>query len=283
MRYYLFFGLFSSLITVCVADEQVVLDLSEGVSWKGIFDAGFRPYHIRGGKFGCKQLDVDVTIKTQDFPQGIRLGKGDASFSLLENYMMIGFSFYGRENRSLEEAQSKSEMFAQMFGENVTEQAKLTTFENKHEVDFSGQKIVPPRIEEHVDLKTTANAAKIDDFSIIYSFSDSYSDDFPLVERLSVALKSNEAKRAKRLTEKIRPPEGYEHISLEPELGNGELGEKSAELENKSERQPSASKKLVQKESILSEKPRSLSWLYWILGSLIWGGIGVLVRNSRKG
>lgn len=210
MKYYLLFGLFCSLITVCVADDQVVLDLGEGVSWKGVFDAGFRPYHIRGRKFGCKQLDVDVTIKTQDFPQGIKLGKGDASFSLLESHLMIGFSFYGREKRSLEEAQSKSKMFAQMFGENVTEQAKFTTFENKHEVDYNGQKIVPPRIEEHVDLKTTANAAKIDDFSIIYSFSDSYSDDFSLVERLSVALKSNEAKRAKRLTEKIRPPEGYE-------------------------------------------------------------------------
>lgn len=32
-----------------------------------------------------------------------------------------------------------------------------------------------------------------------------------------------------------------------------------------------------------SEKPRSFSWLYWILGALILGGIGVLVRNERKG
>lgn len=31
------------------------------------------------------------------------------------------------------------------------------------------------------------------------------------------------------------------------------------------------------------ENPRSLSWLYWMLGALILGGVGVLVWNSRKG
>ena len=31
------------------------------------------------------------------------------------------------------------------------------------------------------------------------------------------------------------------------------------------------------------EKPRSLAWLYWMLGALILGGVGVLVWNSRKG
>lgn len=32
-----------------------------------------------------------------------------------------------------------------------------------------------------------------------------------------------------------------------------------------------------------TEKPHSLSWLYWMLGTLILGGVGVLVWNSRKG
>lgn len=36
-----------------------------------------------------------------------------------------------------------------------------------------------------------------------------------------------------------------------------------------------------QKPSI--ENPRSLAWLYWMLGALILGGVGVLVWNSRKG
>lgn len=31
------------------------------------------------------------------------------------------------------------------------------------------------------------------------------------------------------------------------------------------------------------ENPRSLSWLYWMLGALILGGVGVLAWNSRKG
>lgn len=36
-------------------------------------------------------------------------------------------------------------------------------------------------------------------------------------------------------------------------------------------------------KEIREENPRSLSWLYWMLGALIFGGVGVLVWNSRKG
>lgn len=32
-----------------------------------------------------------------------------------------------------------------------------------------------------------------------------------------------------------------------------------------------------------NKKPRSLVWLYWMLGALILGGVGVIVWNSRKG
>lgn len=216
MRTWVFIASMLWVFPLCHAQDRCVLDLSDGVSWPEVFQAGFRPHYIRDGKFGCKQYGVDVTIKTHRFPDGVHLGVGDVQFSLLEGNLVVGLAFYGRENRSLDEARKKSGAFAKMFGDDLTRRAELDTFETKHEVDYGGRKLDPPEIEEHVDLDTATNAAKVGDFSVIYGFSDSYRDDLPLVERLSVALKSQEAKRAKRLTEKIRPPEGYEHVSLEP-------------------------------------------------------------------
>ena len=51
----------------------------------------------------------------------------------------------------------------------------------------------------------------------------------------------------------------------------------------KSETKLSASKPPVEDlESSRVKNPRSLSWLYWILGSLILGGVSVIVWNGRK-
>lgn len=281
MKCYFLMLLIWSFGSIGHAENSVVLDLTDGVTWEKVFEAGFRPHYIRDGKFGCRQLNVSVLLKTHLFPEGMDLGVGDVQFSLLENNLVIGFAFYGRENRSLEEARLKSAAFAKMFGENMTQQAALRTFQVKHEVDYSGLRLNPPKIEEHVDLKTTTNAAKIGDFSIIYRFRDSYRDDLPLVERLSVALKSQEAKRAERLTEKIRPPSGYEHVSLEPTQGAGEPTSEfpepntEGEVEEvgvaRREREP----KVVEDDSVLESKK------YLVLsigGVLLLGTILILIR-----
>ena len=265
------------------AEQEVVLDVDEGVTWEKIFSSGFRPQHLSGGEYMCTQYEVPLALVSSKNNQKLNLGIGDVDFKVKEGSLLIGISFYGRESRSLEEAKSKSQSFAGIFGENVTQRAELITFETRHEVDYAGQKIEPPQIETHVDLKTTTNAAKVKDFSIIYSFSDSYLDDLPLVERLSITLKSKEAKRAKRLAEKINPPAGYEHISLEPTEGNDNSEEQSVILESRMEIRPSSFNKLAQNQVSSPGKHQALSWLYWVLGVLILGGVGVLVWNSRKG
>lgn len=263
-----------------------MLDLSDGVSWPEVFQAGFRPQYIRDGKFGCKQYGVDVTIKTHRFPDGIHLGVGDVQFSLLEGNLVVGLAFYGRENRSLDEARKKSEAFAKMFGDDLTRRAELDAFETKHEVDYGGRKLDPPQIEEHVDLDTATNAAKVGDFSVIYGFSDSYRDDLPLVERLSVALKSQEAKRAKRLTEKIRPPEGYEHVSLEPAQDAAEPDSEitasniEREVEDLGVSRPEQEPEVAEDNTVTEDK----NLLLWMIGGvLLLGVVVILVRALRRG
>jgi hypothetical protein len=274
-----------STCAICHAQKQVVLDLNGGITWQEVFDAGFRPKHLSSGDYMCTEYGASVTIKNSRTGSQVNMGVGDVDFKLKADHLLVQMSFYGRESRSLEDAKAKSESFAKMFGENVTQIAKLTTFQTKHEVDYDGRKIDPPEIEEHVDLKTTINAAKVEDFSIIYSFSDSYSNDLPLVERLSVALKSQEVKRAKRLTEKIRPPAGYEYISLELNQDDDALENESTLTDPKSEQDSSKVPKSADKLEIGKEETatESSTFLPWIIAGLLLLGILAILFKVWKG
>ncbi|MBK1883949.1 hypothetical protein JIN85_16135 [Luteolibacter pohnpeiensis] len=270
--------------TFSVAEDELILNLSDGVTWKGVFDAGFRPKHLSDGIYMCRQYGVNLTI-TLGSEDSLNLGKGDVDFSVKQDGLVL-VSFYGRENRSLEEARKKSEAFAKMFGEDLTRRAELDTFETKHEVDYGGRKLDPPEIEEHVDLDTATNAAKVGDFSIIYGFGDSYRDDLPLVERLSVALNSQEAKRAKRLTEKIRPPEGYEHVSLEPTQDAAEPSSENTTPNIERETgyvevsRPERQHNVVKDDTVT----RGKNHLLWVIGGvLLLGVVVILVRVLRRG
>jgi hypothetical protein len=278
MKSYILIPLLWSISAVCHAEKQLVLDLSDGITWKGVFDAGFRPKHLSDGIYMCRQYDVDLSIRFSSEVL-LPLGRGDIDFSVKENNLIIGFSFFGRENRSLDEARQKSSAFAKMFEGYVTQRAGLKTFQTRHKVDYIGRKVAPREIEEHVDLKTTTNAAKIGDFSIIYIFRDSYMNDLPLVERLSVALKSQEARRAKRLTEKIRPPEGYEHISLEPNQYDDITEKESHGTETNREHgnpgipKPWVKAEVAQEATTVTEYPKRLAR---IVGGVLLTGILIL-------
>ena len=50
-------------------------------------------------------------------------------------------------------------------------------------------------------------------------------------------------------------------------------------LSHDTQRNKTESSEIIEKK----DKSRTLQWFYWILGLLILGGVGVLVRNSRKG
>lgn len=99
-----------------------------------------------------------------------------------------------------------------------------------------------------------------------------------------------------------KPPTGLEVISLE--APSGKTYDRADAWEEANRRQNDLDRKLGQvrgpdgrlvvtqeglpielpnKSESPAEKPRSLVWIYWMLGVLILGGVGVLVWNSRRG
>lgn len=268
---------------LCIAQNRVTLDVSEGVTWEQVFAAGLRPQHLNGGLYMCTEYGVDLTIKTTEPNLELHLGVGDVDLKVKADHRLVHLSFYGRENRTLEEAKYKSQAFAKMFSGKITQRATLETFENKHEVGYAGEEIRPPEIESHVDIDTTTTVAKSGDTLIIYSFVDSYEDINPLAERFSVSLESKEAKRAKRLTEKIRPPVGYEHISLEPrEDDEVQRNGFEAESVTQKRRRERPSKQLV--ENAEKQAEEGPLWLYFLAALVALTAVlfGVKARKGRS-
>ena len=191
-----------SLGATRASEGEFELTLSEGLSWQKVFEAGFRPVHKRDGRFGCEQRDVKLGVLLREGGPTMHLGRGDIEFSLVENHQIVLVVFYGRENRTVEEVRANADLFAQIFGEHVTWRSDFQ-FGNSN---------------GNVDNRNAGMAAKVGDWSIGYGYSRTGDPKGPLVERISMAWKSDKARRAKRMKEKISPPTGYENVSDRPHV-----------------------------------------------------------------
>jgi len=152
------------------AEDEIILNIGDGVTWEAVFDAGFRPIHLSDGIYMCRQYDVNLLIENSG-SSVLNLGRGDVDFSVKQDGLLVLISFYGRENRTVQEAKKKTNIFTDIFKNDLIRKADLKTFTTIHKVDYSGKIIDPPALEEHVDLKTASNAAKVGNFSVIYSFA----------------------------------------------------------------------------------------------------------------
>jgi len=268
--------IFFGLLIFCVfldssraAEDEIVLTIGNEVTWKSIFDAGFRPRHISEGRFGCVQFGVSFGIRLHADGEILHFGKGDVQFEVLNDHILVLLMFYGRENRTVEEAEQKTETFARIFGDSITKKSVVRHFEATGRVDHSD----------------AVNHARLSDFSIFYNFGDSYDRDEPMLERFSISLKSKIAKRGKRLDSKIEPPEGYEHISLEPWL-NSRLPEEVQKVTPHGEPQsdePNDSKVQEKSDPKSELKSAALPWWVWMIaaGAAI-GSVVILVRSRAR-
>jgi len=277
------------MVTRSVAGE-VILNVDEPLTWKSAFDAGFRPTHVRDGLDKCRQLNVHVKLKSSIGAEVLDLGIGDVELSLREGHLLHLLSFYGREYRSVAEVEEKSRIFWRMFDGKVTRKAEIGWFEVTNTVNYSGRAIDPPEITRVVDDKNAVNHAKSGDVSMFYDFHSANSRDKPMLERLSVSLKSAEAMNAGRLKTKIQPPAGYEQVSLEPALA--EATPSPTATPDEPTRTPSSptvgpakstpSPDRPMAEKVTGESSRNFPWP-WIIGALLLlAVVGVVLLKIRR-
>lgn len=178
--------------------EEIVLNMEDGVSWKSVFDAGFRPTHIRDGRLSCRQIDVQLGVRLQKNGETLHLGRGDIEFTLVADHEVALISFYGREKRTSQYGEEQLEKFAQIFEKNLTQKGNLEYFSNGE-----------------IEIKNAHSHAKIGAFRLAYRLRHSFNKIEPVLEDIIISpAPSKERKRTKWLEAPIQPPAGYEHLDL---------------------------------------------------------------------
>jgi len=251
--------------SILVAEDEIVLTIGDGVTWNSVFDAGFRPRHMSSGRFGCLQFNVNFGIRLDEGGEILHMGRGDVEFSLRENHTLVLMRFYGRENRTVGEAEQKTEVFARMFGEHLTKKSVVRRYEATGRVDHSD----------------AVNHAKLGDFSIFYNFGDSYEREKPMLERFLVTLMSDAAK-SNRLETKIEPPEGYEHISLAPVLNEpNAVSSRRGEAVVDDRENPKTGDPPEPSEGVEESKQQGIPWWIFLIAVVALVGIAWVTLRAR--
>ena len=235
-----------------------------------MFDAGFRPFYTGDGIDKCRQLNVHLQIRKQEGGEILDLGIGDVEFSLRDDHLLVLVAFYGREYRTVPEVEEKSEFFARIFGDAVTQKSKIAWFETEHSVDYGGRKIDPPQIIRQVNDKDASNHAQIGEHSIFYYFRSGINKVTPMVERFSISLGSSQAYNSSLLKTKIQPPVGYEHVSLEPKTDKSpKVSNSSAPEDSTASSRPEKIRPTTDNKSINANAKKSDPFHWWLIASSI--------------
>ena len=257
--------------------EQKTLTISENLSWKSVFDDGFHPIWRIGGQTRCQEAEVDFGIKFNG--KTLKIDRGDIQFDIYNDEYLALISYYGRVKYTEKEALNKIKEFKRLLGSNIK-----------------------PNKEGGIKAW-----AQIGDYVVLLSFRDSMFENKPYVSDLIISNRS--ANRKSKIREKllgdpnakVQPPEGYEHLSLDPRVVNKEYydqldkareeyntPEAKAEREEKRRIKEVLRKQAFEKAGLtpkISEtepEKRSSYALYTLLALLGIAGIFIISRAIKK-
>jgi hypothetical protein len=189
------------LFCSCLAGVQAkpILKFDNGLDWKQIFDAGFRPRHQNGGRTSCKVWEQEpFAIEIKGLEGQMQFDEGTLSFDFDSKEKIIGFSYFVAEAIDMAEGKRQADQMTAWLKPYVIHEMKMPRYIEGTYVDAtSSNSILVARIGEyHISYRfiDTASASKQlrPKFSIYWSFPEMPTDGFIPVDR------------------KIKPPPGYE-------------------------------------------------------------------------
>src|SRR5688500_5410405 len=107
-------GLFIGQV-LCHA-ETPTFHFEDKITWKQVFDSGFRPKHLEGlenHKCVCKNQDFQLQFKDRELK--FRLDKGSIDFDFLHNDFLRMIWHQGGEAITLEEGRRRADEFKKVF------------------------------------------------------------------------------------------------------------------------------------------------------------------------
>ncbi len=182
------------------------LEFPKSLSWKTIFDEGFRPKHVPGLETDRAEcIDQEVIFKFRQQPE-FKLDKGRLMFELQSDDSIRIIEHMSRVPISMEEAERRLKAFHALFASELRQKGS-----------------VPPLMDKArggvMALSDYYAMAEVEGYTIHYGFTGSFQPKTPLIPNFMIALRHNMKAVPLPIRRKIvLPPLGYEWYSLDPKV-----------------------------------------------------------------
>lgn len=176
------------------------------LTWKQVFDAGFRPKYLGGmGDRSTVCYDQSIILKREPDGPGLLLPPGRLKIDLAGGTRIRMLWHLGREAITLDEGALQIARFKKVFGACVTR-------------DIVMPRVIDPSGMIGIDEERGDVIARVGPHLIYYGFVNSFRADRPIIPQLHVFRDHSQAAELPRnqLHSKVMPPEGYKWYSLDP-------------------------------------------------------------------
>lgn len=245
------------------AGEIPTLRFDDRLTWKQVFDFGFRPKHLEGLERNtcvCNNQSFWVQFKGRELK--FRVENGRVSFSFLYDDFLSMVWHQGAEAITLEEGKRRADAFREVFDGYIVQEITMPSL-----IDPSGL----------VDAGNAENniEARIGEYVIWYGFDNSMRKDKPIIPHFYIAwsFPGKPDSRTKDTGDVVRPPKGYEWYSLDPKVNTPDpesAPEPLPDPEIKISRKETPALPMVEAKIPQPENPKAVNdesrWGGWLIG-----------------
>lgn len=251
------------------AVDAPTLHFDNQVTWKQIFDSGFRPKHLEGlESHRCVCQNQSLWVQFKDRDPKFKLETGRLAFGFFYDDFLQMVWHQGREPITMEEGKLKADEFRKIFDGYVVQEITMPRL-----IDPSG----------FVDAGNDENnvKAQVGEYRIWYGFDNSMGKVKPIIPHFYIvwSFPGRPDYRLKDSRDVVRPPKGYEWYNLDPKVITPDPGWKAEalplpEIKVSDEKRGNLSNlgveiKPLEKTQVLTKKSRLGWWVIGILGSII--------------
>jgi|GEM_PF-6090044 len=260
------------------AAEIPTLKFDDKISWKQIFNFGFRPKHLEGlERNTCVSQNQSFWLQFKNRESKFKLERGSIDFTFLYDDFLTLIWHQGAEPITLEEGKRRSDEFRKLFNGYIVQEISMPNL-----IDPSGL----------VDAGNDENnvKARVGEYLIWYGFDNSLGKEKPIIPHFYIAwsFPGRPDMRGKDSGDVVRPPKGYEWYSLDPKVNTPDPGTTpdklpAPETKDLIETPKEAAEKPNTDSSKISDSPDEpkSSFLRWMVGGFVLLAILLLFKTWK--
>jgi hypothetical protein len=273
-----FFILLVCFCAIVKAEEVPTLRFDKDITWKQIFDSGFRPKHFEGGESSsCVCMEQNFWLQFQAHESKFKLENGRIKFSMKAGEEIQMLWHQDREPITLVEGKRRADEFSKLFKGYIVQEFTMPRL-----IDPSGL----------VDTDDSNNVkVRVGKYWITYGFGNSFGKEKPIIPHFYIALNypGKPDLMPNPLSYRIKPPAGYEWYSLDPKVNTPDPVDLSKPnpivpeeiIEKKPEpivtkepvsEEPTARPAKARPPQVIPLQPEEPPW-FWLIGIMVLLGI----------